>query len=87
MIYILGIFPNSGKLYNEISFSQMERREPYTLHIIARDGGVPGRTDTCVVTIRVRDENDNIPVFNQSVFTITVQENVLNGQEVISVHT
>lgn len=77
-----GIFPSTGKLYNEISFEQFERRLPYTLHIVAQDGGAQPRSAECTVQINIVDENDNIPKFNENVFPMTVQEGAFTGQEV-----
>ena len=79
---IAGIFPSTGKLYNELSFSQLERREPFTLHVIATDGGAQPRSAECTVRINIIDENDNIPIFAQNVFDMVVQEDALAGREV-----
>lgn len=83
--YLAGVFPSTGKLYNEYSFSQQEVRESFTLHIIATDNGSPKLSATCTVNINIADENDNIPRFSQPVFELRVAENALIGKDIGSV--
>uniref|UniRef100_A0A672YLY4 Protocadherin alpha-13-like n=1 Tax=Sphaeramia orbicularis TaxID=375764 RepID=A0A672YLY4_9TELE len=52
-----------------------EKRE-HNLLVTAVDGGKPQRTGTLNITIIVLDSNDNIPIFSQEVYHITIQENI-----------
>ncbi|XP_064616829.1 protocadherin Fat 4-like [Liolophura sinensis] len=55
-----------------------EERIEYSVEIRAVDGGIPSRTATAIVTIKVVDVNDNAPVFTSSHYTIEVKENRTN---------
>ncbi|XP_068133832.1 protocadherin gamma-C5-like isoform X16 [Hyperolius riggenbachi] len=56
----------------------LDREEKSEHHLILTviDGGEPARSGTCIVTITVSDVNDNPPVFNQSVYKISLLENL-----------
>uniref|UniRef100_A0A3B3W2B7 Protocadherin-16 n=1 Tax=Poecilia latipinna TaxID=48699 RepID=A0A3B3W2B7_9TELE len=56
-----------------------ETQDFYTLTIEAFDGGIPARTGTVQVDIRILDENDNPPVFNQSEYHSSVREDAPIG--------
>uniref|UniRef100_A0A3B5LDQ8 Protocadherin-16 n=1 Tax=Xiphophorus couchianus TaxID=32473 RepID=A0A3B5LDQ8_9TELE len=62
-----------------------ETQDFYTLTIEAFDGGIPARTGTVQVDIRVLDENDNPPVFNQSEYHSSVREDAPIGSIVSQV--
>ena len=47
----------------------------HILQVIVFDSGFPPLSDTAVLTIVLLDANDNAPVFSQSVYTFTVEEN------------
>ncbi|KAM9313198.1 protocadherin gamma-C5-like [Gastrophryne carolinensis] len=55
----------------------LDREEKAEHHLIltAIDGGEPARSGSCHITISVSDINDNPPVFNQSVYKISLKEN------------
>ncbi|XP_073505797.1 protocadherin gamma-C5-like isoform X22 [Phyllobates terribilis] len=53
-----------------------EERQEHNLILTAIDGGEPARSGTCRITIAVLDINDNPPVFNQSVYKISIKENL-----------
>ncbi|XP_075066074.1 protocadherin gamma-C5-like isoform X23 [Mixophyes fleayi] len=53
-----------------------EERQEHNLILTATDGGEPARSGFCKITIHVLDINDNPPVFNQSVYKITLRENL-----------
>ncbi|XP_065409715.1 protocadherin alpha-8 [Chrysemys picta bellii] len=64
-------------------------REETTEHILlltATDGGKPELTGTVQLVITVLDANDNAPVFNQSVYEVTVLENTAKGTLVIKLN-
>ncbi|XP_069027745.1 protocadherin gamma-A5-like isoform X3 [Embiotoca jacksoni] len=67
-----------GKKYAEMVLQKPLDREtnPHlSLKLIAVDGGTPQRSGTVNIEITVLDNNDNAPVFNQSVYKATVTEN------------
>ncbi|XP_073423449.1 protocadherin gamma-C5-like [Dendrobates tinctorius] len=53
-----------------------EEKQEHHLILTAIDGGEPARSGTCRITIVVLDINDNPPVFNQSVYKISIKENL-----------
>ncbi|XP_069619759.1 protocadherin gamma-C5-like isoform X17 [Ranitomeya imitator] len=53
-----------------------EEKQEHHLILTAIDGGEPARSGTCRITIVVLDINDNPPVFNQSVYKISISENL-----------
>lgn len=52
-----------------------ETKDNYVSTIIARDGGHPPKSGSMTINISIADENDNAPVFGQTVYNITVKEN------------
>ncbi|XP_029412632.1 protocadherin-23 isoform X2 [Nannospalax galili] len=58
----------------------------HELQIEAWDGGSPRRTGSLQVHLRVLDENDNPPVFEQDEYPTTVREDAPPGTEVCRVH-
>ncbi|XP_030251965.1 protocadherin beta-11-like [Sparus aurata] len=78
-----------GKKYAEMVLQKPLDREsnPYvSLKLIAVDGGTPQRSGTVNIDITVLDNNDNAPVFNQSVYKATVMENSPSDTYVITVN-
>ncbi|XP_075131416.1 protocadherin gamma-C5-like isoform X5 [Leptodactylus fuscus] len=53
-----------------------EEKQEHNLILTAIDGGEPARSGTCRITIVVLDINDNPPVFNQSVYKVSIRENL-----------
>ncbi|XP_069510259.1 protocadherin gamma-A6-like isoform X21 [Ambystoma mexicanum] len=62
-----------------------EKQDTHQLTLTAVDGGDPARSGTAQIRVIVLDANDNAPVFNQSVYRISVLENVQNGTVVTRV--
>nr|XP_060630172.1 protocadherin beta-16-like isoform X5 [Anolis sagrei ordinatus] len=52
-----------------------EEEPHFGLTLTAIDGGVPQRTGTVQVTVRILDINDNSPQFTQSEYKVTLKEN------------
>lgn len=63
-----------------------EKQDVYFANITATDGGNPPRSKTMVLEIRVMDENDNDPVFDQSKYSVRVKEDLPVGSSIIKVH-
>jgi hypothetical protein len=62
-----------------------EKTESYSLTVLASDGGNPALTSTVTLSITILDENDNYPVFSQSVYIADIKENNAPGITVLSV--
>lgn len=57
----------------------------YHLNISASDRGKPSLLSFCLVNITIVDLNDNSPVFSQSLYNATVDENTPAGIEILAV--
>ncbi|XP_075715461.1 protocadherin gamma-C5-like [Rhinoderma darwinii] len=53
-----------------------EEKQEHNLILTAIDGGEAARSGTCRLTIVVLDINDNPPVFNQSIYKVSIRENL-----------
>ncbi|QQP39390.1 Uncharacterized protein FKW44_020261, partial [Caligus rogercresseyi] len=62
-----------------------EKREEYSLEIIASDLGTPQKSSRCSITLKVLDLNDNPPVFSRNVYFARIREDALVGTEVLKV--
>ncbi|XP_074068870.1 protocadherin gamma-A11-like isoform X18 [Macrotis lagotis] len=68
-----------GVKYPELVLERaLDREEESVHHLIlkASDGGDPGLSGTARIRVLVLDANDNAPVFTQSVYSVSVRENV-----------
>ncbi|XP_067899215.1 uncharacterized protein [Heterodontus francisci] len=64
-------------------------REQQALHrllLTAVDGGMPEKSGTVLITVSVLDANDNLPVFEQSVYTVRLPENAATHTLVIQLN-
>uniref|UniRef100_A0A8C3RXI4 Protocadherin gamma-C3 n=1 Tax=Chelydra serpentina TaxID=8475 RepID=A0A8C3RXI4_CHESE len=78
-----------GKLFPELVLEQALDREEnreYQLVLTAIDGGNPARSGTAQITVIVMDINDNAPLFDQSVYKVSVPENTLVGTLLIQLN-
>ncbi|XP_036069801.1 putative protocadherin beta-18 [Oryzias melastigma] len=69
---------NAGNKYGELVLNkELDREEQQELKLLltAVDGGSPQRSGTVVIHVTVLDANDNAPVFTESVYTASLQEN------------
>ncbi|XP_049983898.1 protocadherin alpha-7 isoform X3 [Alexandromys fortis] len=66
----------------------LDREETAEMRLLltATDGGKPELTGTVQLLITVLDVNDNAPVFERSLYTVKLPENVPNGTLVIKVN-
>ena len=62
-----------------------ENQSIYMLTITATDKGSPSMNSTAELVINVVDINDSPPMFNQSLYTVTVSENIPEGTNVLTV--
>ncbi|KAM3866603.1 protocadherin gamma-C5-like [Diretmus argenteus] len=56
-----------------------EKQSVHQLLLTALDGGNPVKTGTSVIIVTVLDNNDNVPVFKNALYKITVRENIPSG--------
>ncbi|KAM9845450.1 protocadherin-8-like [Aulostomus maculatus] len=56
-----------------------ETQASYALELVAMDGGSPSRTGTTRINIKVKDYNDNSPVFDRSSFSVDLPEDAPVG--------
>ncbi|CDQ76451.1 unnamed protein product [Oncorhynchus mykiss] len=64
-----------------------EQKLEMMLVLTAFDGGKPVRSGTVNITITVIDVNDNAPVFERQVYTVTLDENTPLGESLFSLST
>ncbi|RVE75660.1 hypothetical protein OJAV_G00001020 [Oryzias javanicus] len=75
-----------GNKFAELVLEKPLDREQQAVHryvLTAVDGGIPQRTGTALLVVKVLDSNDNAPTFNQSVYTVNLRENSPVGTLVI----
>nr|XP_055063234.1 protocadherin gamma-B7-like [Misgurnus anguillicaudatus] len=78
---------DGGKYAELVLEKELDREQQKEIEMIltATDGGTPQRSGTAVIHITVLDANDNVPVFSQSVYKVTLPENTPSGTSVITV--
>lgn len=78
-----------GNKFAELVLEKPLDREQQAMHryvLTAVDGGQPPRTGTALLVVRVLDSNDNVPVFDQPVYSVNLAENVPVGTLVIQLN-
>ncbi|XP_012694438.2 protocadherin alpha-C2-like [Clupea harengus] len=60
-----------------------EKQSVHSLTLTAVDGGIPARTGTASIIVRVLDTNDNAPQFEEEKYTIDLSENSPLGSLVV----
>ncbi|XP_007937235.1 protocadherin gamma-A11 [Orycteropus afer afer] len=63
-----------------------EKEAVHLLRLTALDGGVPIRQSTVSIRVVVLDVNDHIPKFTESVYRVSVPENLSSGTRVLVVN-
>ena len=69
------VISGEGEIRTSSHILDRENVSLFSLTVRAQDGGSPSLTAQTIVLVTVLDENDNPPVFAQSVFTTTLLEN------------
>ncbi|XP_048399413.1 protocadherin gamma-A11-like isoform X7 [Stegostoma tigrinum] len=66
----------------------LDREQQPTLQLVltATDGGIPQRSGTAQILIQTLDVNDNVPTFSQSLYRVSLMENVPVGTLVVKVN-
>ncbi|XP_030595883.1 protocadherin-10b isoform X4 [Archocentrus centrarchus] len=78
-----------GNKFAELVLEKPLDREQQAAHryvLTAVDGGQPPRTGTALLVVKVLDSNDNVPVFDQPVYTVSLSENAPLGTLVIQLN-
>ncbi|XP_065131252.1 protocadherin alpha-C2-like isoform X1 [Paramisgurnus dabryanus] len=63
-----------------------EEQDSHNLILTAVDGGVPARSGTASIIVRVLDTNDNAPLFDKDSYTINLTENSPLGSLVVKLN-
>ncbi|CAN2391289.1 homophilic cell adhesion via plasma membrane adhesion molecules, partial [Pristimantis euphronides] len=77
-----------GSVFPELILEKPLDRETQNKHeliLTASDGGNPVQTGTALITIIVTDFNDNVPVFTQDVYKVSVRENIPVNSTILQV--
>ncbi|KAM4620622.1 protocadherin alpha-C2-like [Polymixia lowei] len=80
---------SDGSKYVDLVLSGNLDREEHAIHnliLTAVDGGVPARSGTASIIIKVLDINDNAPLFDQQVYRVDVTENSAVGTVVMTLN-
>ncbi|XP_038157802.1 protocadherin-10 isoform X3 [Cyprinodon tularosa] len=80
---------NDGSKFAELVLDTPLDREQQKRHemvLTSFDGGSPERTGTALITITVLDANDNVPVFDRSVYRASLVENAPRGTLVLKLN-
>ncbi|XP_077117028.1 protocadherin gamma-B1-like [Ranitomeya variabilis] len=78
-----------GSTFLELVLEKPLDRETQSLHeliLTAVDGGKPVRSGTALIRVIVTDANDNFPIFTQSVYKVSVNENTPINTTIITVN-
>uniref|UniRef100_A0A0N5A395 Cadherin n=1 Tax=Parastrongyloides trichosuri TaxID=131310 RepID=A0A0N5A395_PARTI len=57
--------------------------DKYTLEVVAKDQGEPSLNSTIKIHILIKDVNDNVPIFEQEVYEVTMPEDVQKGAQIL----
>ncbi|XP_038652240.1 protocadherin alpha-C2-like isoform X5 [Scyliorhinus canicula] len=63
-----------------------EQQRAHQLVLTAVDGGIPQRSGTALITVTVLDANDNLPVFEQTNYQVSLKENAPKGTLVLKLN-
>jgi hypothetical protein len=78
--------PMTGNITLAVSLD-FEAVVNYTLILVGTDGGQPSRSANTSILILVTDSNDNPPVFSQTQYSGSLDENLPPGQSILTVDT
>ncbi|XP_036379350.1 protocadherin alpha-C2-like isoform X3 [Megalops cyprinoides] len=80
---------SDGTKYAGLILKKALDREEQAVHnliLTAVDGGVPARSGTASIIVRVLDTNDNAPQFDRQVYTVNITENSPIGTVVLKLN-
>ncbi|XP_031427733.1 protocadherin beta-15-like isoform X22 [Clupea harengus] len=79
---------SNGRKYSELVLDKeldREQQQEVALLLTASDGGSPQRSGTAAIRVIVLDANDNLPVFSESIYEVSLPENSHLGTVVVIV--
>ncbi|XP_025761319.1 protocadherin-17 isoform X2 [Oreochromis niloticus] len=78
---------NYDNFYTVVTDRPLDRemQDEYNVTIVAKDNGMPPLNSTKSFTVKILDENDNIPRFTKSVYLLQIPENNIPGEYLGSV--
>nr|XP_057944651.1 protocadherin-17 isoform X1 [Doryrhamphus excisus] len=73
---------NYDNFYTVVTDRPLDReaQDEYNVTIVAKDNGVPPLNSTKSFTVKILDENDNVPRFTKSVYLLQIPENNIPGE-------
>nr|XP_016847668.1 PREDICTED: cadherin-23 isoform X1 [Anolis carolinensis]XP_016847669.1 PREDICTED: cadherin-23 isoform X1 [Anolis carolinensis] len=77
------VINSSSGLINSTAVLDRERIAEYYLRVIASDAGVPSKSSTSTLTVRVLDVNDENPTFFPVVYNVSLPENIPRDFKVV----
>ncbi|KAG8552982.1 hypothetical protein GDO81_003203 [Engystomops pustulosus] len=72
---VFSIDSSSGILKVSISLDR-EKKSSFTVQVLAMDHGSPSKNDSCLIVVKVLDQNDNPPTFASNEFTFFIPEDL-----------
>ncbi|XP_076011886.1 protocadherin-17 isoform X2 [Genypterus blacodes] len=78
---------NYDNFYTVVTDRPLDRevQDEYNVTIVAKDNGLPPLNSTKSFTVKILDENDNVPRFTKSVYVLQIPENNIPGEYLGSV--
>ncbi|KAM4629896.1 protocadherin-17 [Polymixia lowei] len=78
---------NYDNFYTVVTDRPLDRevQDEYNVTIVAKDNGIPPLNSTKSFTVKILDENDNVPRFTKSVYLLQIRENNIPGEYLGSV--
>ncbi|XP_036951846.1 protocadherin-17 isoform X1 [Acanthopagrus latus] len=78
---------NYDNFYTVVTDRPLDRevQDEYNVTIVAKDNGIPPLNSTKSFTVKILDENDNVPRFTKSVYLLQIPENNIPGEYLGSV--
>ncbi|XP_041845944.1 protocadherin-17 isoform X2 [Melanotaenia boesemani] len=78
---------NYDNFYTVVTDRPLDRevQDEYNVTIVAKDNGIPPLNSTKSFTVKILDENDNVPHFTKSVYLLQIPENNIPGEYLGSV--
>lgn len=75
---VFSISSSSGIITANKIFDR-EETDQYEFNVTAFDNGTPRFSSTVLVVVTIGDKNDHAPVYSKSLYTFTIQENLIPG--------
>ncbi|XP_031701934.1 protocadherin-17 isoform X2 [Anarrhichthys ocellatus] len=78
---------NYENIYTVVTDRPLDRevQDEFNVTIVAKDNGIPPLNSTKSFTVKILDENDNVPRFTKSVYLLQIPENNIPGEYLGSV--